>query len=531
MKPVRADGRLGQEYAATETAEAAARGGAASVALDADGCAQVLLGPPMTPIRSIATVDSPARHNIGRMLHESWRLRHLPARVAGGRSTVPAMSWGGSVAASILLILAAPASAWASGTETHGGFGPTLFALALLVIAAKSGGLLAERMRQPAVLGELLVGIGLANLWPALGGGEGIAFVRADPVLSFLAQVGVLILLFDVGLEADLRAFARVGPSSLLVASIGVVVPLVLGWGAAAWLLPDSPTLAHVFVGATLSATSVGITARVLKDLGVTQTREAQIILGAAVLDDILGLVVLAVVSGLAEAGAAGFSLWAIGGILARALVFLAATAVAGHFLSGRIVGLVARTDRPEWMLVVGLGLCFSLAYVAELIGLADIIGAFAAGILLDPYGEGVRPKQETATLAELLHPLGSLFVPLFFVLMGIQVHVGSVGTWSALAFAGVLTACALVGKAACAFGVGPGTNRAAIAIGMIPRGEVGLIFAGIGSSLLVEGRPLLPQSLFSAVVVMVLVTTLLTPLGLRWAFRGHRHARPARGA
>lgn len=423
----------------------------------------------------------------------------------------------------LLLPLAAPAAAWAAGADSHSRFGPTLFALALLVGAAKAGGLVAERVRQPAVLGELLVGIVLGTLWPALVGGDGIAFVRSDPTLSFLAQVGVLILLFDVGLEADLRAFVRVGLSSLLVASIGVVVPMALGWGAAAWLLPESPTIAHVFVGATLAATSVGITARVLKDLGVTQTREARIILGAAVMDDILGLVVLAVVSGIATAGATALSVWAVAGILVRAVLFLGATAVAGHFFSSRIIRLAARTDRPETMLVIGLALCFSLAYAAELIGLADIVGAFAAGILLDPYGQGVRPKQEAATLAELLHPLESLFVPLFFVLMGIQVHVGSVGTPSALVFAVVLTLCALAGKAACALGVQRGTNRLAIAIGMIPRGEVGLIFAGIGSALLVDGRPLLPQSLFSAVVVMVLVTTLVTPVGLRWAFARRR--------
>jgi len=129
-----------------------------------------------------------------------------------------------------------------------------------------------------------------------------------------------------------------------------------------------------------------------------------------------------------------------------------------------------------------------------------------------------------------LLHPLESLFVPLFFVLMGIQVHVGSVGTPAALAFAAILTACALAGKAACALGVSRGTNRLAIAIGMIPRGEVGLIFAGIGSALLVEGRPLLPQSLFSAIVIMVLVTTLVTPVGLRWAFGRTGYVQPDRG-
>ena len=427
------------------------------------------------------------------------------------------------------LVLAAPAMVGAAGAaEGHSRFGPTLFALALLFVAAKVGGLVAERFRQPAVLGELLVGISVSALWPAVLGGEGIAFVRSDPTLLFLAQIGVLILLFDVGLEADLRALARVGLSSLLVASIGIVVPIALGWGAAAWLLPTSPTIAHVFVGAALSATSVGITARVLKDLGVTQTREAQIILGAAVLDDVLGLIVLAVVTGIAIAGAAGLSVWAVAGILVRAVLFLGATVVAGHFLSSPIIRLAARTNRPETMLVIGLALCFSLAYAAELIGLADIIGAFAAGLLLDPYGQGVRPRQEAATLGELLHPLSNLFVPLFFVLMGIQVHVGSVGTPSAFAFAVVLTFCALVGKAACGLGVQRGTNRLAISIGMNPRGEVGLIFAGIGSALIVEGQPLLPQNLFSAIVLMVLVTTLVTPVGLRWAFE--RRARHARG-
>jgi len=153
----------------------------------------------------------------------------------------------------ILAVLATSPGASAAASDGHQRFGPTLFALALLVAAAKAGGLLAERFRQPAVLGELPVGIVLANLWPAFGGSDGIVFVRSDPVLLFLAQVGVLILLFGVGLEADLGAFARVGPSSLLVASIGVVVPIMLGWGAAAWLLPESPTVAHVFVGATLS--------------------------------------------------------------------------------------------------------------------------------------------------------------------------------------------------------------------------------------------------------------------------------------
>jgi Kef-type K+ transport system membrane component KefB len=151
---------------------------------------------------------------------------------------------------------------------------------------------------------------------------------------------------------------------------------------------------------------------------------------------------------------------------------------------------------------------------------LAGIIGAFAAGLMLDPYGKGVRVREEKATLSELLHPLSSLFVPLFFVLIGIQVHLGSLASPVVFGFGIVLTICALVGKLACALGVvGRGVNRLAVAIGMIPRGEVGLIFAGIGTSLTIGGEPVLSQGVFSAVVMMVLVTTLVAPFGLRWAF------------
>jgi Kef-type K+ transport system membrane component KefB len=401
--------------------------------------------------------------------------------------------------------------------------GPVLFALAVLVVAAKAGGLLAERWGQPSVLGELLMGIGLGNLLPPLFGEQGIAFVRSDPTLLVLAEVGVLILLFDVGLESDLRAFARVGLSALLVAVIGIVMPFALGWGAAAWLLPDSASLVHVFVGATLTATSVGITARVLKDLGATQSPEGQTIIGAAILDDMLGLMVLAVVGGMvtaAAAGGPGLSGLAIGAIVIKAVLFLGITVGLGHFLSGPIVRLAGRTGQPGILLVFGLALCFVLAFVAELAGLAGIVGAFAAGLLLDPYGEGVRAKAEEATLSELLHPLSSLFVPLFFVLIGIQVDLGSLADRTVFGFGVVLVLCALAGKVACGLGVvRQGMNRLAVAFGMVPRGEVGLIFAGIGTSLTLQGAPLLSQGIFSAIVLMVLVTTLVAPVGLRWAF------------
>ena len=424
----------------------------------------------------------------------------------------------------VVLFLELPSAVWGATGDGHGRFGPVLFGLAVLVVAAKLGGILLERLGQPPVLGELLVGIGLGNLLPTLFGRTGIAFVRSDPTLLTLAEMGVLILLFDVGLEADLRALVRVGWSSLLVALIGIVVPLLLGWGAAWWLLPGSSSLTHIFVGATLSATSVGITARVLRDLGVTQSQEGQIILGAAVIDDILGLVVLAVVSGAVAAagtGGPGLSFLAIGGILARAILFMGISVGVGHLLSRPIVRLAALTGQRGMLLIFGLALCFTLAFAAELIGLAGIIGAFAAGLMLDPYGEGVRAREEEATLSELMHPLSSLFVPLFFVLMGIQVHLGSLASGRILILGAVLILCAVAGKLACALGTaGRGVNRLAIGMGMIPRGEVGLIFAGIGTSLMLQGQPVLPQAVFSAIVLMVLVTTLLAPIGLRWAFR-----------
>ncbi len=373
-----------------------------------------------------------------------------------------------------LLVVTVPAMASAASSEAPPGFGPILFGLAVLVASAKAGGLLAERWGQPAVLGELLAGIVLGNLLPLFFGAERIAFAHSDPTLRVLAEVGVLLLLFDVGLEADLRALARVGETSLLVALVGVAVPIGLGCGA-------------------------------------------------AILDDVLGLMVLAMVTGMvtmAATGAADLSIFAIAAIFLRAVLFLGITVALGHFFSKPIVRLVARTGHPEVMLVVGLGLCFTLAFAAELVGLADIIGAFAAGLLLDPYGMGVRTREEDATLAELLHPLSSLLVPLFFVLMGTQVDLASLTSPITLGFGVILIICALAGKLACALGVlRPGINRLAVAIGMIPRGEVGLIFAGIGTRLTLEGQPLLPPSLFSAVVLMVLVTTLVTPVGLRWVF------------
>jgi Kef-type K+ transport system membrane component KefB len=426
----------------------------------------------------------------------------------------------GAVRTALLASVAAGgATESASGSE----WAPLLFGLAILVLGAKLGGLIAERFRQPSVLGELLFGIVLANLSPLVFGGAGIEFVRSNETLRFLAEVGVLILLFDVGLESDLRAFAKVGVSAVLVAVIGVVAPFILGWAAAKWMLPESPASAHIFVGAALTATSVGITVRVLKDLGVTGYPEGQTIIGAAILDDVLGLIVLAVVVGSVTGGGAsggGISVFSIGAIVVKAVGFLGVTILLGHFFSEKIVRLVTGTDEHGMLLITGIALCFMGAYIAEMIGLADIIGAFAAGVFLDPYGVGIRSKTAQVTLRKLLTPISDVLVPLFFVLMGLQVDLVSLADPSALGLGALLIVGAIAGKLVCGFGaVGRGLNRLAVGIGMIPRGEVGLIFAGIGARLAIEGQPILSQNVYSAIVMMVLITTVIAPVGLRWVF------------
>ena len=260
------------------------------------------------------------------------------------------------------------------------------------------------------------------------------------------------------------------------------------------------------------------------------QSREGQTILGAAVIDDVLGLVVLAVIAGAISASAGQGPPLSAGGvalIVLWAALFLGASAGAGHYLSRPLVRLLGRLGRPDLLLVVGLGVCFTLAFVAEAIGLAAIVGAFAAGFVIDPHGEGVRTREEEATLDELLRPIGAVFVPLFFVLMGVQVNLASLTAPAALGLGGALVVAAIAGKLACALGVlDRRIDRWTVAIGMVPRGEVGLIFAGIGTTLTLNGQPVLSESVFAAVVVMVLVTTLVAPPGLQVAAAARPRAR-----
>jgi Kef-type K+ transport system membrane component KefB len=396
-----------------------------------------------------------------------------------------------------------------------------VLALAVILLAAKLGGDLAVRIGQPAVLGELVSGVVLGNL--GLMGIGGLAEWQQDVSLDLLARIGVLLLLFEVGLQSTVAQMMKVGVSSLLVATLGVAAPFALGWGVGAWLLPDHSPYVHAFLGAALTATSVGITARVLQDLGRSQSAEARIILGAAVIDDVMGLVILAVVTGVIGAAGAGRAMGygAIGLVVAKATVFLVGSLWLGLAISPRLFNLASRLRARGVLLAVGLAFCFVLAWLAAAIGLAPIVGAFAAGLILEQVHYRDFTDRGEHGLEELVHPIASFLVPVFFVLMGMRTDLRSFAQPGVLGLAGALTVAAIVGKQLCAAGViGTGIDRLSVGIGMIPRGEVGLIFANIGITLTVAGERIVDQATFSAVVVMVIVTTMVTPPALKWSLR-----------
>lgn len=402
---------------------------------------------------------------------------------------------------------------------------PLLLGLSIVLGAAKVSGWFAVRAGQPAVLGELVGGIVIGNL--ALAGIHGLDWLRSDRTLSILAELGVIVLLFEVGLESTVDQMRRVGASSFLVALIGVVTPFALGWLVGAWLLPGHSTYVHVFLGAVLTATSVGITARVLRDLNATASVEARIILGAAVIDDVLGLVILAAVSGViaaADRGGAGVSALAIGWIAAKALGFLAGAVILGMVVAPHLLRLAAKIRVPGILLTSGLLFCFLLSYVTALAGLAPIVGAFAAGLILEGSHFERFEESRSRSLESFLHPISSILAPIFFVLTGIRVDLATLADPSVLGLAACLTLAAWVGKQACSLAVlERGVDRLTIGLGMVPRGEVGLIFANIGATLMIGGERIITPATYSAVVIMVIVTTLVTPPSLQWSLARYR--------
>jgi Kef-type K+ transport system membrane component KefB len=374
-----------------------------------------------------------------------------------------------------------------------GNFAHVLAALVATLIATKLFGELAQRIKQPAVLGELLAGIVLGRSLIGL-------LDPHDPVIHALGELGVLVLLFEIGLHTDLRSLARVGKSAVAVGLVGVAVPFALGDLAARQL--GLGTVPAIVASAALTATSIGISARVLADLGQLQRPEGQIVLGAAVLDDIVGLVILSVVSTLAAGAtvsAGGIALSA-----AVALGFVVAAILVGRRLAPPVFHLVDQLDVSGALGVMALAFAFLLAWIAWWIGSAMIIGAFAAGLVLHRTPQ--RHDIERATTS-----VGHLVVPIFFAAVGAQVQLDSLLDARVLLVGGVLVVVAVVGKLAA--GYAPWWfrgDKALVGVAMIPRGEVGLIFAQMGLN---QGA--LDAGLFSAITMMVIITTFVAPIAL----------------
>ena len=362
--------------------------------------------------------------------------------------------------------------------------------LVVLLVATKLLGALAQRFGQPAVLGELVAGV-------LLGGSLLGVLDPTDPVLQALSELGVLVLLFEIGLHTDLRALVRVGGAATTVALVGVALPCLLGYAAMVGL--GLPPLPATLAAASLSATSIGISARVLSDLGQLETPEGQVVLGAAVLDDVVGLVMLAVVAAVV-AGAAVSA-----GMVART-TGIAAGFIVGALVVGRLVvpplfRVLARIPAEGTLVALGLALAFALAWLAEGVGSAMIIGAFAAGLVLHDTPQRHEIERATTTV-------GHLLVPVFFAGVGASVDVRTLADPRTLAVGSALVVVGVVGKFAAGFApVWFRGRKALIGAAMIPRGEVGLIFAQAG----LASKQLTP-ALFSAVAMMVLATTFLAP-------------------
>ena len=442
----------------------------------------------------------------------------------------------------LLNLLFPPAALAAADTAAHSA---RLFLWIALILVAARVGCLVDRIGQPMVLGELLAGIALGNL--VLLGADWLEPIKSDAVMTFLAELGVVILLFQIGLESSVASMMKVGMRAASVAVIGVAVPFALGtWIVGPWLMPGMSFNAYLFLGATLTATSVGITGRVFQDLGRLQMPAAQIVLGAAVIDDVLGLVILAVVSAIVTTGSLDAT--GIGIILGKAIAFLAGALLLGRLLAPRISRLFAAINTGVGMkFTLVIATCLIFAFIAQQMDLAPIIGAFAAGLILDEvhfrnydrpaFGrdvadavgsadlavrgrvDGVLAHYEEKHMEHLVQPLGLFLVPFFFVMTGMQVKLDLLADLHAVGIALGLTAVAVAGKVVAGLAAGKG-NGWLVGWGMVPRGEVGLIFAAVG-----KGLGVVSDEEFSIIVIMVILTTLMTPPILAFLVRRTAHA------
>ena len=372
----------------------------------------------------------------------------------------------------------------------------------IILIAAKIGGELAERIGQPAVLGELVAGV--------LVGGSMLGLVRQNEIIDILAQIGVIILLFEVGVSSDFEAFMKAGIPAFVVACVGVALPFAGGYFLAHFL--GLKVIEAVFLGATLTATSVGITVRVFHDLGQSKRKEANIVIGAAVIDDVLGLIVLAVVIGLITTGSVSF--YNIFKVTSLAVLFLFGSLALSSVAAPYIFRIVHQMRVRGILFVFAFSFCLLLSYLAKVVGLAPIVGAFAAGLILSR-------TEHKEHVEERIKPVADLFVPIFFIMMGVAVDIKTLNPFilsnqQNIIVAMNLLAVAIIGKYLAGFSIPwMKVNRSVIGVGMIPRGEVGLIFASYGIT-----HKLIGSGLYTSVLIMIMMTTFITPPILKAVFK-----------
>ncbi len=441
---------------------------------------------------------------------------------------------------------------------------PIILGVTAILVFAVIGRRIARHYGQPSVLGELIIGIALGNLVYLLGGDfilvvregralfdmidltfagmglqEAAAQYFSDPILAqkivdivqgpygmqllsiahtvdIFSRYGVIFLMFLVGLESSVEEMRYAGIPSLKVAIIGMATPFSLGLAVAWLVLPENSVGSLLFIGATLGATSVGITARVLSELNVVHSQEASVILGAAIFDDVLGLISLAIVSGIVISGT--IESYAVLQILALSTLFIVAVMYAGPYILRTLISMMRGLQALEAKIFVTFIFVMGLAWFADLVGLATIIGAFAAGLIMNDqyfYAWQNDPEHGRASIKSLMAPLEAILVPIFFVLIGLQVKLESFLHTDVWLFASGLTLAAIVGKLVSGLVAGRNLNRLAIGVGMLPRGEVGLIFASIG-----KGLGVIDGQLFSAIVLMVVITTVISPSLLKWSLR-----------
>lgn len=420
--------------------------------------------------------------------------------------------------------------------EGHGASVTAFLFLGVLLLAAKIGGIV-EKFGLPSVLGELFAGIVLSAL--AYFGLHQIEEIRTNEIISFFAQFGAVLLLFQVGLESNIRQLVSVGMRSLIVAAIGVVTPFILGsFVIGPIFFPEASFAAHLFIGASIVATSVGITASVFKALGVSKSKAAQTVIGAAVVDDILGLLLLAVVSSLATSGE--LNPQEILMMSLSAFAFLGFAIAIGNYLAEPISWLFSKINTGTGMklgLVVIIALLY--AYAATLFGLEPILGAFAAGLILDAVYfksfalpaflhdledikaldtteeakiQELKHKVEHTHIEDMVESIAMIFVPLFFTFTGLQIEFASLLNPNLYFVAFIVSLVAIISKVVAGFGAqGSMNEKLLIGFSMVPRGEVGLIFLSVGKAL-----GAIDNSIFSTLLIVVVATTFIAPFALK---------------